>query len=434
MAAVPAAGVARQSVPPTPSGPIALVGGTLIDGTGAAPLRDSVVLLRGERIEKVGTTTTLPVPAGYERVSTEGLTLLPGLWDPHVHLIYGGHTDLAYWHQQYGSQFERVIMPATAAQLLMAGVTTARDMGAPLAILAVRQRIASGEIAGPSLYVAGPQINNGAAPVMTHALRVAGVPDARAKVRELVDAGVDIIKISNAEQLQPADLRAIVTDAHARGLKVAAHGRTDAEIRLGLTAGVDEFQHIGTASPEYPADIVASIRERQRTGPPLYWSPTIGAQLGADDLAADAEFLDDPRAYQGLPAVIADDVRTAVAKAPRRPAAPATAVIVKRKIAQLRELRVDLVFGSDVGGFGAPATEGTWRELDAWVGELAMEPMAALRKATLEAATYLGGQRDSGSVVEGKYADIIAVAGNPLRHIDVLRDPAMVIKRGRRYR
>ena len=71
--------------------PIALVGGTLIDGTGAAPVRNSVVLIRGDRIERIGTLTSLPVPSEYERISTEGMTVLPGLWDLHVHLIYSGH-------------------------------------------------------------------------------------------------------------------------------------------------------------------------------------------------------------------------------------------------------------------------------------------------------------------------------------------------------
>src|SRR5262245_18884995 len=71
--------------------PIALVGGTLIDGTSASPLRNSVVLIRGDRIERVGTSAAVPVPADYERLSTEGMTVPPGLWDLHVHLIYSGH-------------------------------------------------------------------------------------------------------------------------------------------------------------------------------------------------------------------------------------------------------------------------------------------------------------------------------------------------------
>ena len=91
------------------SRPLALVGGTLIDGTGSAPLRDSVVLIRGERIEKIGTTVSLPVPNGYEAVSTEGLTVLPGLWDLHVHLMYAGHPDPRHWFDTYTPQFERVI-------------------------------------------------------------------------------------------------------------------------------------------------------------------------------------------------------------------------------------------------------------------------------------------------------------------------------------
>ena len=76
---------------------VALVGGTLIDGTGAPPVRDSVVLIRGDRIERVGTLATVPVPAGYESISTEGMTVLPGLWDLHVHLIYSGHPNPGAW-------------------------------------------------------------------------------------------------------------------------------------------------------------------------------------------------------------------------------------------------------------------------------------------------------------------------------------------------
>ena len=90
---VTAAAQQRPAGGSTPNGPLALVGGTLIDGTGRAPIRDSVVLIRGQRIERVGTTDSLPVPDGYERVSTEGLTVLPGLWDLHVHLMYAGHPD-----------------------------------------------------------------------------------------------------------------------------------------------------------------------------------------------------------------------------------------------------------------------------------------------------------------------------------------------------
>jgi imidazolonepropionase-like amidohydrolase len=412
--------------------PIALVGGTLIDGTGGPLIRNSVVLIRGERIERVGTIANLPVPAAYERVSTEGMSVLPGLWDPHVHLIYAGHPNLLEWLQKHSSQLEADIMPVTAEQFLLSGVTTVRDLGAPIEILNLKKRIDSGQAVGPTIYAAGPFLTDtGFGP---HSVAVEGEAAARAATKRLIAAGVNIIKFVNADRMAPGVARAIVEEAHAAGLKATAHGRTDAEIRADLVAGVDELQHIGTQSPEYPADIVAAIRDRIRQGPPLSWSPTVGPDLNADELAANPEFLDDPRNYRGLSAAVAAEVREAVAKAPSRTPAPQTVMIVQRKVAQLRELGVELVFGSDEGTFGAPAPQATWRELDAWVRGLGIDPMTAIRKATLDAARHVGADRDSGSVAEGKFADVIAVAGNPLRHIDVLRDPAIVIKHGRRYK
>src|SRR5689334_23920064 len=112
--------------------PIALVGGTLIDGTGRAPISNSVVLIRGERIERIGTIDSLPVPNGSDAVSTDGMTVLPGLWDLHVHLMYAGHPNPRYWFYTYTPQFEQVIIPASAEQMLMARVTTVRDLAAPL--------------------------------------------------------------------------------------------------------------------------------------------------------------------------------------------------------------------------------------------------------------------------------------------------------------
>ena len=135
----------------------ALVGGRLIDGLLGAPIADSVILVDGDTIEAVGTVDTLPVPAGYERISTEGMSVLPGLWDMHVHLMITGHSDYGYWDKAYRDRLAGEIMPASAHQLLLAGVTTARDLGAPLdASISVKRRIESGEIPGPRLFVSGP--------------------------------------------------------------------------------------------------------------------------------------------------------------------------------------------------------------------------------------------------------------------------------------
>ena len=425
---------------------IALVGGTMIDGTGGAPVRNSVVLIRGERIEKVGTVESVPVPSGYEVISTEGMTVLPGLWDLHVHLMYGGHPNARYWFDTYTPQFERVIMPASAEQMLMAGVTTVRDLAAPpREILALKKRIANGEIPGPTLYVAGPALTKGANPNAVHTWNVAGATDARAKTKQLIDDGVDWIKIINAEQLTPAEMEAIVSEAHASGRRVASHAFSEGEIRRGLIAGVDDFQHLRTQTPEYPPDIVAMIRERVRNGPRLYWTITAGGngQLNAAYLASNPEFLDDPANFVGLPQPIVEDVRRGIAATTagigggRGSAGQSQAeinTIVKRKVAQIQNLGVEIVFGTDVGSWGEVTGQATWMEADLWVHELGMDPMTVLRKMTLGAARMMGADRESGSIGEGKFADVIAVRGDPLRHIDVLREAKIVIKHGRRYK
>jgi imidazolonepropionase-like amidohydrolase len=443
--AVTAAMAQRAAERSSPGRPLALVGGTVIDGTGSAPIRDGIVLIRGERIEKIGTTVSLSVPDGYEVVSTEGFTVLPGLWDLHVHLMYAGHPDGRYWFDTYTPQFEQVIMPASAEQMLMAGVTTVRDLAAPLQpILGVRARIASGQIPGPTVYVAGPALTTGANPDAVQTWNVSGAADARAKTSQLIDAGVDWIKVINAGALTPEEMKAIVDEAHARGRKVAAHAFSEAEIRQGLVAGVDDFQHVRTQTPEYPPDIVALIRERVRNGPPLYWTVTVGGngQLNASSLERNPEFLDDPANFIGLPQPIVDDVRKAVAARTRAAVRRGNAAqsqdeinaIVKRKFAQIRDLGVEIVFGTDVGSWGQVTAQATWMEADLWVRELGMDPMAVIRGMTLDAARMMEADGESGSIAEGKFADVIAVRGDPLRHIDLLRDPRIVIKHGRRVK
>src|SRR5437762_5899912 len=89
------------TLPAQQSRKIALVGGTLIDGNGGRPIRNSVILIDGERITAVGTTDTKPVPTGYQVISTEGMSVLPGLWDMHVHTMINGHGDYAHWDSTY---------------------------------------------------------------------------------------------------------------------------------------------------------------------------------------------------------------------------------------------------------------------------------------------------------------------------------------------
>jgi imidazolonepropionase-like amidohydrolase len=419
--------------------PVALVGGTLIDGTGAMPVRDSVLLIRDDRIERVGTVSSLPVPAGYERISTEGMTVLPGLWDMHVHLIYSGHPTPGAWFK-HAADFERVTIPASAQQMLMAGVTSVRDMAAPAdAIFGVKKRIASGALPGPTLYAAGPALAKmapGQAAPTSQFLPIGDAADARAKTRQLIEAGADVIKMFFVDRMSPEERSAIIEEARARGRKIAAHGQTDAEVRLGLQIGVDDFQHIGIDSPEFPSDIMDALRERIKRGPPVYWTPTVGANglLNGAFTASKPEIIDDPENYLGLPSPLVAEVKQGWAEYQPRKLRSDTETIVKRKIAQLEGAGVQLVFGSDEGSAGELARHATWMDADLWVHVLGMPAMTVLRRMTLDAARAMGADRESGSVAAGKYADVIAVKGDPLRHIDVLRNPTIVIKHGRRYK
>jgi imidazolonepropionase-like amidohydrolase len=328
-------------------------------------------------------------------------------------------------------------MPVAAEQMLMAGVTSVRDLAAPAdMILAVRQRIVSGEIPGPTLYVAGPALSgNRAATLTPQFLAIQDVADARAKTKKLIDAGVDIVKIFNPELMSLDERRAIAAEAHARGLRVAAHGMTDRDVRLGLELGVDDFQHIGGDAAEYPADIVAAIRERVKTGPPLYWTPTVGANglLNLPYLSTHPEFVDDPAGFRNLPLPLAEDIRKGWAEYRPSPVDPRTVPNVKSRIAQLKALGVVLVFGTDEGSVGQIPSQSTWMDADLWVRELGMDPMTVIRAMTSEAAKVQGIDH-TGTITAGKYADVIAVRGDPLRHIDVLREPKVVIKHGRRFK
>ena len=420
----------------------ALVGGTLIDGYGSKPIRNSVVIIEGERIKAVGQVGTLAIPRGAEIISTEGMTVLPGLWDMHVHLMINGHSDYAHWDKTYPPLMETVIMPASAKQLLMAGVTSARDLGAPLkASIAVRDRIRKGEIPGPTLYVSGPFIQHEPYPGTDYVRwGVNGVEDARAKVRTLADAGVDVIKLIDQDLMTMDEVRAVVDEAHKRKLPVVAHSHRPEEIRRGLLVGVDCFEHTGLATaPEYPADVIGMIRERtaKMSLGPLFWTPTVQGLLNYEYVRDNPEQLDDPSWQTGLPQSIIDDIRASL-KNPDRLSyyqiTPLRRPTLARKIQQLSESGVVLLIGTDSGIPMNFHSQTTWRELDAWVNAFGIDPLVAIRAATYWPSVAMKVSDRVGTVTEGKYADIIAVRGDVLRHIDLLQNVDIVIKHGKRYK
>jgi len=415
----------------------ALVGGRLIDGYGGAPLSNSVILIEGERVKAVGRVGELSLPKGAEVISTEGMSVLPGLWDMHVHLMIVGHSDYQHWDRTYPSQFRQTIMPAAARQLLMAGVTSARDLGAPLEdSLYLRDAVARGQIPGPTLYVSGPFIQHRPYPG-TEIFRwgVSGVEDAREKVRKLASAGVDVIKLIDQDQMEMEEVQAVVEEAHRQGLPVVAHSHRAEEIRRGIRAGVDCFEHTGLGTaPEYPEDVFTLMKQRANT---LFWTPTLTPLLLFEYTRDNPERIDDPGWQVGLPPAVVEDIRSSLQHLPRLAYfqyIPARRPTLKRKFEQLRQSGVILLVGTDSGVPLTFHSDSTWRELDTWVNVFGVDPMEAIRAATFWPAVHLKVDKDVGTIAEGKLADIIAVRGDVLRHVDLLQNVQLVLKRGVRVK
>lgn len=422
----------------------ALVGGRLIDGFGHRPLANSVILVANDRISAVGTLDTLPVPAGYTVLSTQGMDVLPGLWESHAHLMLTGHSDYPHWHSQYADRFADEIMPASAAQLLLAGVTAVRDLGAPLeATMSVKASLETGQIPGPRLFASGPFLQHKPYPG-TEAYRwgISGAKDARQKVRRLHEAGMDLIKMVDQDQMTLEEASAIVDEAHRLNMKVIAHSHRPAEIRRGLEIGVDNFEHTGlTTAPAYPADVMTALKERTATGRvaggPLYWTPTVEGLWNYPITVDNPEKLDDPCWHRGLqPDTIADIQRSI--QQPGQLAytqlTPLRRPTLKRKIAQLREAGVVLLIGTDSGIPMKFHCQSTWNEMDVWVNVMNIPPMDTIRSATYWPAVLMGVEDDLGTVSKGKLADIIAVRGDVLRHINLLGRVDLVMKGGIVYK
>jgi len=422
----------------------ALVGGRLIDGLLGAPIANSVILIDGDTIEAVGSVGTLPVPVGYEVISTEGMSVMPGLWDMHVHLMINGHSDYDHWDVTYPDRFASEIMPASAEQLLLAGVTTARDLGAPLDdSLAVREGIESGRIPGPRLFVSGPFIQHEAYPG-TEAFRwgVDGARDARSKVKKLADAGVDVIKLIDQDEMTFEEAEAVVDEAHKHGLPVVAHSHRPDEIRRGLAIGVDNFEHTGlAAAPGYPDDIIDLLRERTATGRirggPLYWTPTVEGLWNYDQVIANPEHLDNDCWERGLEADTIADIRQSI-ESPKDllyfDLTPKRKPTLVNKVKQLREAGVVLLVGTDSGIPMKFHCQSTWNELEVWVNVMEIPAMEAIRSATYWPAKMMKVSDRWGTVTKGKYADIIAVKGDVLKHINLLQNVGFVMKGGVVYK
>ncbi len=420
---------------------LVLSGGTVIDGYGNPPIANGVVVIDGDRILAVGGRDLVAIPDGAEVISTEGMTVLPGLWDMQVGLMRLGHGNAARWIETYGPLAERVVMPIAAGQLLQAGVTSARDVASPLeAAINVRARTRDYLVAGPTLYVSGPVLRKLVPPgTESWQWAVEGIPDAKAKVQRLADAGVDYLLLADVEFWTADELAAAVGEARLRGLPVHALAERPADVERGVALQFDGFLGTQMGITGFPDNVVLTLHQRLMNGSarPMSWTPAISALLNLESLRTNAEPLDDPRAIELLPPLVATDILGSLGNLDRvdgfeMPAAKSQSLCAK--LHQLEDARVTLLVGSDAGAAGHLHSRATWQEIDFWVRQCGVPALRAIQAATHDAATAMGVGHESGTLSPGKIADVIAVRGDVLRNPGLLQSVDIVIQRGRRVR
>ena len=411
---------------------VALVGGMLITGREEPPVHHAAVLIEGNRIVEAGPASRITIPAGTDVVDTRGRTMLPGLIDLHVHLIILGHGDYDRWDPWIAeNRLVGRVMEISARQLLMAGVTSAVDLGGTLKeSLSVRDRIRSGEIPGPRMWMSGPWITRDLGDYYTGLdtqVLVDTPAEAARAVDRLAQAGVDVIKAYVG--LKPEHYRAIVGAARRHRLKVHAHVYDPPDVRNALEAGVDVLTHAGSAgTPPYDPDLVKAIVVK---GTPV----VITAAHRVWVYPATLEFperLQDPRLREDFGPQIWEEVQRSLIDFPRLDYFSETDREMFFGPASLKQwIAAGAVMGMGTDS-GTPMnfhTEALWRELKAHV-DMGMPPQRVIAAATRVNARILGMEKDLGTIEPGKLADLIVVRGNPLFDIVALADVETVVKDG----
>lgn len=412
---------------------LALVGGMLLDGYEAPPVHRAAILIEGDRIVAAGPASEIAIPADAEIVDTRGRTMLPGLIDVHVHLQILGHGDYAAWDPWIAKNglVERV-GEISARQLLMAGVTSAVDLGGTLKeSLSVRDRIRRGEIPGPRMWMSGPWITRDLgdySPVLPNQILVDTPAQAAAAVDRLAAAGVDVIKAYVA--LSPAHYRAIADAAHRHHLRVHAHVYDPAQVRDAFEAGIDVLQHVGSAGmPTYDPALVKAIAVK---GTPVVTTAAHRAFLYPATIDF-PERLDDPQLEQDFGPDIWKQVHESLRGWHRLSYFSQTdyeMLFARDLLKQWIDSGAVLGMGTDSGSPANFHTEALWREIKAHV-DLGMSPQRAISSATRINAQILGKGDVLGTIEPGKLADVIVVRGNPLFDVTALSEVEVVVKDGR---
>ena len=410
-----------QAPPPAQAAPPVLIkAGRLIDGRSDAPQSGVGILIEGDRIKAVGPLTQVQGQArGVRVIDLSQMTVLPGLIDAHTHLLLQGDPTAQSYNEQllYQSTPYRAILAARNARIALEhGFTAIRDLeteGAMYADVDVKHAVDRGEIPGPRIFAATramaptglyPIVSDNWELELPHGVQpVDGVEGARLAVRQQVAHGADWIKFYSDRRyyftpdsvlhswvnFTDDEARAIVEEAHRLGRRVAAHAIGSDGIAAALRAGVNTIEH-GDGMTDSLLDVLLAKG--------VYWVPTVTV----------AYYVAGPRG--GVWGPMVEHQRRAFARGLKK--------------------GVRIVLGTDVGGF--PWTElNQAKELEYYV-QYGMTPMQAIKSGTSLAAELLG-QRDLGVVAAGAYADLVAVAGDPLKDVTELSRVRFVMKGGVTY-
>jgi imidazolonepropionase-like amidohydrolase len=397
--------------------------GWLLDGKSDQPQKDVIVVIDGENIQSIGAAAVSQVPAS-QVVDLSRETCLPGLIDAHTHILLQGDITAADYDEQLLKQspeYRTILATVNARRALMYGFTTIRDLeteGAGYADVDVKKAINNGVIPGPRMQVAtramdvtGAYPLQGYAPnvVVPHGVQIVdGVEDGRKAVREQISHGADWIKVysDRTYSVRPDgvlddiptftidELKAIVDEAHRERHKVASHAMAIHGVHNSVAAGVDSIEH-----GNYIAD--DDLKTMARQG--IFYVPTIfvGDYVARGRAAAGATV------WLQMMSIHEDTFRRAL------------------------KAGVKIAFGTDAGGFDwkiDPAKE------FADMVKFGMTPAQAIRAATSSAAELLDMQDKVGTIVTGKFADIVAVPGDPLKDVTVLENVDFVMKGGVIYK
>jgi imidazolonepropionase-like amidohydrolase len=411
---------------------LAITGAQLIDGLSATPIPSGTVLVDADgRIAAAGASQSVPIPTDAPILRVEGATLLPGLIDGHVHITWDKTLYTAYSSRDYAARLQmrdperQLVRAAHFAQLaLAAGVTTLRDCGADdFTVLALRDAIAAGQLAGPRILACGRPITTTAGHIYSD-WGVDSADEIRKAIRMLAGRRVDFIKLIVSggtttpgtniarSQYTLAEVRAAVEDAHRFGLPVVGHAISTDSIRLSAEAGIDTIEHCSW--------IGADPRTTVTDTTAVDWMVKHGVRVDHAIIPRPYLFPDE-----------SGDRRT--------PEEEWWLNMLKVRWPFLHVMRaqgVPVFLGTD-------AAFGFWPGTDRWPGfqEMAraveiltrwaeFQPMDALRMATSEAARSLGLDRDIGAIAPGLRADLVLIAGDPLADIRALRHPKMVWRDG----